>query len=125
MANNGWLGQHALPTKLEEANVSGLRNDVRNKLPKGTRRVNVRLSLNDIEWLGSATWNLETDLNINMGHRTMDPSSGCGTGCSTACVSSCKGGCRSSCSGGCSGSCDHGCSGCGSSCSSGCSGPGT
>lgn len=112
MANNGWLGQHALPTKLEEANVSQLRNQVNNiqnqtnnRLKKGNRQVRVRLSLNGHVYEATQQWNMESDLTLDMGSKTVT------LPCAAACSTGCSGGCSNSCSG-CGGACGGGCSGC-------------
>lgn len=118
MANNGWLGRDALPTKLEEANVAQLRNQVNNvqnsvnnSVKKGKRLVRVTLTINGHKYEAAKQWDLYGDLVLDMGNKNI----------TLPCSGNCSGGCAS----GCGGTCSTGCSGsCGSSCG-GCSGPGT
>ena len=103
MANNGWLSKNVLPSKVEQ----------------GDRRVTIRFGVNETRWDTSVLWDLNRELLVDLGNKTIRVGSGCAQGCSASCTGGCTGSCVSTCTAGCSGSCRGNCGG---GCSA-CSGP--
>ena len=103
MANHGYLSRNIGPSKVDQ----------------GDRRVTVRFGVNETRWESSVLWDLNRELVVDLGNKTIKIASGCAQACSASCTGGCTGGCNNKCTAACSYSCS---SSCGGSCS-GCSGP--
>ena len=69
MANNGWLSKDVLPSKVEQ----------------GDRRVTIRFGVNETRWDTTVLWDLNRELLVDLGNKTIRVGSGCAQGCSASC----------------------------------------